>query len=96
MTRIKRDGHIRILRGNLAPEGAVAKITGKEGTRFVGIARVFDSEEDMLHGLEAGQDRRRATSSSSAMKAPRAAPACRRCSRPPAPWPATACSTTSP
>jgi dihydroxy-acid dehydratase len=52
---IKRDGHIRILRGNLAPEGAVAKITGKEGTRFTGVAKVFDSEEDMLHGLEAKQ-----------------------------------------
>jgi dihydroxy-acid dehydratase len=52
---IKRDGHIRILRGNLAPEGAVAKITGKEGTRFTGTAAVFDSEEDMLHGLEQGQ-----------------------------------------
>jgi len=52
---IKRDGHIRILRGNLAPTGAVAKITGKEGTRFEGTAKVFDSEEDMLHGLEAKQ-----------------------------------------
>ncbi len=52
---IKRDGHIRILRGNLAPEGAVAKITGKEGTRFTGTAKVFDSEEDMLHGLEDGK-----------------------------------------
>ncbi|MGH7215204.1 MAG: dihydroxy-acid dehydratase [Tepidisphaeraceae bacterium] len=51
---IKRDGHIRILRGNLAPDGAVAKITGKEGTRFEGPAKVFDSEEDMLRGLEAG------------------------------------------
>jgi dihydroxy-acid dehydratase len=49
---IKKDGHIRILRGNLAPEGAVAKITGKEGTYFEGVAKVFDSEEDMLHGLE--------------------------------------------
>jgi dihydroxy-acid dehydratase len=45
-------GHIRILRGNLAPEGAVAKITGKEGDAFNGPARVFDSEEDMLHALE--------------------------------------------
>jgi dihydroxy-acid dehydratase len=45
-------GHIRILRGNLAPEGAVAKITGKEGDRFSGPARVFDSEEDMLAALE--------------------------------------------
>ncbi|HUO08770.1 MAG TPA: dihydroxy-acid dehydratase [Phycisphaerae bacterium] len=49
---IKKDGHIRILRGNLAPDGAVAKITGKEGTHFEGPAKVFDSEEDMLHGLE--------------------------------------------
>ena len=48
-------GHIRILRGNLAPEGSVAKITGKEGERFIGTARVFDSEEDMLAGLEQGQ-----------------------------------------
>jgi dihydroxy-acid dehydratase len=48
-------GHIRILRGNLAPDGSVAKITGKEGERFAGPARVFDSEEDMLAGLEKGQ-----------------------------------------
>ena len=39
--------------GNLAPEGAVAKITGKEGTRFTGTANVFDSEEQMLAALEA-------------------------------------------
>jgi len=52
---IKKDGHIRILRGNLAPEGAVAKITGKEGTYFEGTAKVFDSEEEMLHGLEQGK-----------------------------------------
>jgi dihydroxy-acid dehydratase len=52
---IKKDGHIRILRGNLAPEGAVAKITGKEGLRFEGTAKVFDSEEEMLDGLEAGK-----------------------------------------
>ncbi|HKJ00539.1 MAG TPA: dihydroxy-acid dehydratase [bacterium] len=45
-------GHLRILRGNLAPEGAVAKITGKEGSRFSGPARCYDSEEDMLHALE--------------------------------------------
>ncbi|MFO7663505.1 MAG: dihydroxy-acid dehydratase [Chloroflexota bacterium] len=52
---IKPTGHIQILRGNLAPDGAVAKITGKEGERFSGPARVFDSEEEMLAGLEAGQ-----------------------------------------
>jgi dihydroxy-acid dehydratase len=52
---IKPTGHIRILRGTLAPGGAVAKITGKEGLRFSGPARVYDSEEDMLHGLERGE-----------------------------------------
>ena len=45
-------GHIRILKGNLAPEGAVAKITGKEGQSFSGPARVFDQEEAMLRALE--------------------------------------------
>ena len=49
---IKPTGHIQILRGNLAPEGAVAKITGKEGLQFSGPAKCFDSEEDMLHALE--------------------------------------------
>ena len=49
---IKPTGHIQILYGNLAPEGAVAKITGKEGERFTGPARVFDSEEAMLEALE--------------------------------------------
>ena len=48
-------GHIRILAGNLAPSGAVAKITGKEGERFSGTAKVFDSEEAMLAGLERGE-----------------------------------------
>ena len=45
---IKKDSHLVILYGNLAPEGAVAKITGKEGTRFEGTARVFNSEEQAL------------------------------------------------
>ena len=49
---IKSSGHIQILRGNLAPGGSVAKITGKEGLRFEGPARAYDSEEDMLTGLE--------------------------------------------
>jgi dihydroxy-acid dehydratase len=49
---IKPTGHIQILFGNLAPEGAVAKITGKEGLKFSGPARCFDSEEAMLHALE--------------------------------------------
>jgi dihydroxy-acid dehydratase len=55
---IKASGHIRILRGNLAPGGAVAKITGKEGLRFEGPACVFDSEEDMLAALERGEIQR--------------------------------------
>ncbi len=52
---IKATGHIQILFGNLAPEGSVAKITGKEGMRFSGPARCFDSEELMLAALEKGQ-----------------------------------------
>jgi dihydroxy-acid dehydratase len=49
---IKATSHIQILHGSLAPEGAVAKITGKEGLRFSGPARVYDSEELMLASLE--------------------------------------------
>jgi dihydroxy-acid dehydratase len=48
-------GHIRILRGNLAPDGAVAKITGKEGLAFCGRANVFDAEEAMLAALQDGR-----------------------------------------
>src|SRR5690606_30258668 len=44
---IKKDSHLRILYGNLAPTGAVAKITGHEGTHFSGKARVFSSEEEI-------------------------------------------------
>ncbi|OOO03199.1 MAG: Dihydroxy-acid dehydratase [Chromatiales bacterium USCg_Taylor] len=52
---IKPSGHIQILKGNLAPGGAVAKITGKEGLRFCGPTRVYDSEEAMLAALEKNQ-----------------------------------------
>jgi dihydroxy-acid dehydratase len=52
---IKATGHLRILRGNVAPEGSVAKITGKEGLQFTGTARCYDSEEAMLKGLEDGE-----------------------------------------
>ncbi|MEN8159995.1 MAG: dihydroxy-acid dehydratase, partial [Myxococcota bacterium] len=51
---IKESGHIQILRGSLAPEGAVAKITGKEGLSFSGPAQVFDCEEDMVAAAERG------------------------------------------
>tara|TARA_R110001599_G_scaffold177127_8_gene369338 strand:- start:10056 stop:11777 length:1722 start_codon:yes stop_codon:yes gene_type:complete len=52
---IKRDSHLMILRGNLAPEGSVAKITGKEGLRFQGRARVFHSEEESLQAILDGR-----------------------------------------
>ncbi|HZF15227.1 MAG TPA: dihydroxy-acid dehydratase [Steroidobacteraceae bacterium] len=48
---IKKDSHLVVLRGNLAPDGAVAKITGKEGLSFTGSARVFDSEEASLQAI---------------------------------------------
>jgi len=48
---IKKDSHLVILKGNLAPTGAVAKITGKEGLSFKGSARVFESEENCLKGI---------------------------------------------
>ena len=52
---IKATGHICIMRGNLCPDGAVAKITGKEGLQFAGTASVFDSEEELLAALEQEQ-----------------------------------------
>ena len=52
---IKPTGHIQILRGTLAPGGCVGKITGKEGTKFVGRAKVYESEEDMILALERGE-----------------------------------------
>jgi dihydroxy-acid dehydratase len=48
---IKKTGHLQILYGNIAPEGSVAKITGKEGLKFEGVAKVYDSEELMMAGL---------------------------------------------
>jgi len=52
---IKKTGHLQILYGNLAEDGAVAKITGKEGTHFTGTARVYNSEEESLKGIESGE-----------------------------------------
>ncbi|MDF1755381.1 MAG: dihydroxy-acid dehydratase [Verrucomicrobiales bacterium] len=52
---IKKDGHLVILYGNLAPEGAVAKLTGKEGLHFEGKARVFDSEEASMKAILGGK-----------------------------------------
>jgi dihydroxy-acid dehydratase len=52
---IKKTGHLQILRGNFAPGGAVAKITGKEGLKFTGKARVFDKEDQLNSALNKGQ-----------------------------------------
>ncbi len=51
---IKATTHLRVLRGNLAPEGAVGKITGKEGLYFKGVAKVYEGEEDALQGILRG------------------------------------------
>ena len=55
---IKKTGHLTILRGSLAPDGSVAKITGKEGYEFKGPAKVFDCEEDMLAAMERNEIRK--------------------------------------
>ena len=51
----KADSHLIVLKGNLAPEGSVAKITGKEGLHFKGTARVYASEENALTGILNGE-----------------------------------------
>jgi len=57
-TPIKKSGHIQILYGNLATEGAVAKITGKEGEVFEGTARCFDGEKELIEGIKQGRVRK--------------------------------------
>ena len=52
---IKQKGHLQILYGNLAKEGSVAKISGKEGERFTGPARVFDGEQELIAGIQSGR-----------------------------------------
>ncbi|MFK8031047.1 MAG: dihydroxy-acid dehydratase [Gammaproteobacteria bacterium] len=52
---VKGDSHLVVLRGNVCPEGAVAKITGKEGTLFTGVARCYDSEELALQSILNGE-----------------------------------------
>jgi dihydroxy-acid dehydratase len=52
---VKEDSHLRILRGNLAPQGSVAKISGKEGSQFTGKAIVYESEEASLRGILDGE-----------------------------------------
>ena len=52
---LKATGHLQILYGNLAVKGSVAKISGKEGERFEGTARVFDGEKDLIAGIQSGK-----------------------------------------
>ena len=52
---LKATGHLQILYGNLAEKGSVAKISGKEGERFVGPARVFDGEQELIKGINSGK-----------------------------------------
>lgn len=52
---IKKTGHLQMLYGNLAPQGSVAKISGKEGESFKGPARVFDGEFELIHGISSGK-----------------------------------------
>jgi len=52
---LKKTGHLTVLKGNIAPDGAVAKLTGKEGLSFTGRALVYDNEEDMVRALEQGK-----------------------------------------
>ena len=52
---LKATGHLQILYGNLAEGGSVAKISGKEGERFEGTARVFDGEHELIHGIQSGR-----------------------------------------
>jgi dihydroxy-acid dehydratase len=52
---VKRTGHLQMLYGNLAPLGSVAKISGKEGELFIGPARVFDGEFELIHGISSGK-----------------------------------------
>jgi dihydroxy-acid dehydratase len=52
---LKKTGHLQILYGNLAQKGSVAKISGKEGEKFVGPARVFDGEQKLIQGIQSGR-----------------------------------------
>lgn len=56
-TPLKATGHLQVLYGNIAQEGSVAKISGKEGERFEGPARVFDGEQELIGGIQSGRVR---------------------------------------
>ena len=75
---VKATGHLQIMYGNVAPGGGVAKITGKEGETFTGVAKVYDSEPAMLDVFSKGRSSA-ARSSSFGMRGPRAGLVCRKC-----------------
>jgi dihydroxy-acid dehydratase len=75
---IKRTGHIAILRGNLAPGSAVAKITGAEGVRFDGTVRCFDDENSIYPALAAGEIKGLGWFSFLGTRAPKVPPVCQR------------------
>ena len=75
---IKKDGHLVVLYGNLAPEGAVAKISGKEGLSFTGKAKVYDSEEKAMKAILGGRIKK-GDVVVIRMEGPRAVPECGKC-----------------
>ena len=81
---IKETGHLQILYGNVAPEGSVAKITGKEGLVFTGTAKVYDSEELMMAGLNR-KEIKPGMVVVIRYEGPKGGPGMPRCSRPPRP-----------
>ena len=76
---IKATGHLQILYGNLAEKGSVAKITGKEGERFEGPARVFDGEFELIDGINSGKIKCRRCGGDHAMWGRKVRRACPKC-----------------
>ena len=86
-TPIKKTGHLQCLHGNIAQEGSVAKITGKEGLYFKGFAKCYDSEEDMLAALSEDPESFKGSVIVIRHGGPKGGPVCRRCSpRRPRSW----------
>src|SRR6478672_5088220 len=77
-TPIKKTGHLQILYGNLAEGGSVAKISGKEGERFEGPARVFDGEFELIQGIQSGKEKQ-GMLEGILFEVPKGRPVCRKC-----------------
>ena len=92
---IKKTGHLQTLYGNIATEGSVAKITGKEGLYFKGFAKVYDSEEDMLDALSEDPNSFKGSVIVIRYEGPKGGPGMPRCSPPPPPSWAPASATTA-